>query len=228
MAKDFNSIQTITDYVGGFVYENTALKFFASPEGRVVKNGSAFEYQYAIADNQGNTRVVFTSATPPADAPLATFEGDSNDESDQYLNVDPGFVVSFLAANHTPSGAKVVKMNQTYKVGPSKSLHVFPGDKVDIEVWEYHEGSSGFGTSSTASPVLINLVSTAFGGVSGGSGESSAIYSGVDEAITAFGSGGNQGAGRQAAYLNFILFDKNYNVLDAGWQLAPDVTFTKQ
>jgi RHS repeat-associated protein len=31
-----------------------------------------------------------------------------------------------------------------------------------------------------------------------------------------------------AAYLNFILFDKNYKVLDAGWQPAPATTFTKQ
>lgn len=77
----------------------------------------------------------------------ATFEGDSNDEADQYLNIDPNFAVTFLGANHTPSGGKVVKMNQTYKVGPSKSLKVFPGDKVDIEVWEYHEGTSGFDTS---------------------------------------------------------------------------------
>ena len=119
-------------------------------------------------------------------------------------------------------------MNQTYKVGPSRSLKVFPGDKVDIEVWEYHEGTSGFGTSSTANSVLINMVSAVFGGVSGGSGESGAIYNGVDEAITIFGSGGNQGTSRPAAYLNFILFDKDYNVLDAGWQLAPDVTFTQQ
>ena len=217
-----------TDYVAGFVYEDAALKFFGSPEGRVVKNGTAFEYEYAIADHQGNTRVVFSSVTPAPEDPLATLEGDSNDEADQYLNVDPNFVVAFLGANHTPSGANVVKMNQTYKVGPSKSLKVFPGDKVDIEVWEYHEGTSGFGTSSTANSVLINLVSAAFGGVSGGSGESGAIYNGVEEAITIFGSGGNQGTSRPAAYLNYILFDKDYNVLDAGWQLAPDVTFTQQ
>jgi RHS repeat-associated protein len=217
-----------TEYIGGFVYENDTLRFFGSPEGRVIKNGSGFEYEYAIADHQGNTRVVFTSATPAPAAPLATFEGDSNDDAGEYLNVDPNFVVSFLGANHTPSGSKVVRMNNTYKVGPSKSLKVFPGDKVDMEVWEYHEGSSGFGTTSTASSVLINLVSAAFGGVSGASGESGAIYNGVDEAITAFGSGGNQGTNRPAAYLNFILFDKDYNVLDAGWQLVPDVTFTKQ
>ena len=64
--KTYNTsgqLQTTTNYVNGFVYENTALSYFGSPEGRVVKNGSALEYQYALADHQGNTRVVFTSAT---------------------------------------------------------------------------------------------------------------------------------------------------------------------
>ncbi len=41
-----------TEYIGGMVYEDGALKFFGSPEGRVVKNGSDFDYQYAIADHQ--------------------------------------------------------------------------------------------------------------------------------------------------------------------------------
>jgi YD repeat-containing protein len=67
--------QNTIDYVGGFVYQDGALSFLGSPEGRVVKYGSAFEYQYGIADHQGNTRVVFTSATPAPDAPTATFEG---------------------------------------------------------------------------------------------------------------------------------------------------------
>src|SRR5690606_28744629 len=41
-------------------------------------------------------------------------------------------------------------------------------------------------------------------------------------------TGGNQGANRPAAYLNYILFDRNYKVLDMGAQLAPATTMTKQ
>jgi hypothetical protein len=76
-----------TDYVDGYVYTNSSLTFFSSPEGRVVKNGSNYEYQYSIADHQGNTRVVFTSATPVASSPTATFEGDAGDQSAQFTNV---------------------------------------------------------------------------------------------------------------------------------------------
>lgn len=219
--------QTTTSYVDGFVYENNILSFFGSPEGRVVNNNGVLEYQYAIADHQGNTRVVFSSVTPAADALLATLEGDANDGASQYT-INAANIVSFGSANHTAGGSKVVRMNQSYKTGPSRSVHVYPGDKIDIEVWEYHEGMSGFGTTSTPLNTLINNVAAAFGGVSSAVGESGAIYSGVNTGITMYGTGGNQGDTRPAAYLNYILFDKNYKVLDAGWQLAPATTFTKQ
>jgi len=222
------SVITTTDYVSGFVYTNNALSFFGSPEGRVVKNGSTYEQQYAIADHQGNTRVVFSSVTPAPYVPQATWEGDANDNQSHFTNVVGSNVVSFVAANHTAGGTKVVRMNQTYKIGPAKSLAVYPGDKVDLEVWEYHEGSSGFGTTGTPIATLITNVAGVFGGVSGAPDVSGAIYNGVNSAITGFGTGGNQGNARPAAYLNYILFDKNYKVLNAGWQLAPVTTFTKQ
>lgn len=221
------TLQTTTDYVNNFVYENSTLSFFSSPEGRVVNNAGTLEYQYAISDQQGNTRVVFTSAAQTPVAPLATFEGDANDNASQYLNSATN-IVSFGSANHTPSGSKVVKMNQSYKLGPSQSLAVFPGDKIDMEVWEYHEGSSGYGTTSTALSTLITNVALIFGGTSGGAGDAGLKYNGVNNAFGLFGTGGNQGDTRPAAYLNYILFDRNYNVLDAGWNLAPSTTFTKQ
>jgi RHS repeat-associated protein len=221
------TLTNTTDYIGSFVYENGVLSFFGSPEGRVVKNGSGLEYQYALADHQGNTRVVFTAAVPAPIAPQATFEGDANDGASQYT-INASNVVSFGSANHTSGGSKVVRMNQTYKIGPSQSIAVVPGDKVDMEVWEYHEGSSGFGTSSTPLGTLITAVAGSFGGISGGAGESGMIYSGVNNALGAFSAGGNQGDSRPAAYLNYILFDKDYKVLNAGWQLAPATTFTKQ
>ncbi|HEY8936976.1 MAG TPA: DUF6443 domain-containing protein [Cyclobacteriaceae bacterium] len=219
-------LQTTTDYVNGFVYQNAALSFFASPEGRVVNNGGVLEYQYSIADHQGNTRVVFSSVTPSVDSPTATMEGDTNDKSSLY-NVTTN-IVPFSAANTTPGGSMVVKMNQTYSIGPARSVAVFPGDKVEIEVSEYHEGSSGYGTTGTPLTTLINMVAGAFGGVSGGAGDAGLKYTGVNNALTNFGFGVSRGDSRPSAYLNYILFDKDYNVVDAGYQLAPANTFTKQ
>ena len=220
-----NSVTTTTDYVGGFVYTNNTLSFFSSPEGRVVKNGSNYEYQYAIADHQGNTRVLFSSASAPAQPVLATFEGDANDQANQYTNVNN--VVPFGSANHTPGGSKVVRMNQTVKVGPSKSLRVYPGDKVDMEVWAYHESSSGNGTTTQSLTTMITAVAGVFGGVSGGIGESGSIYNGINSAFNAFGLGGSAGDTQPSAYLNYILVDKDYKLLDMGWTRVPATAFVK-
>jgi RHS repeat-associated protein len=219
---------TTTDYVDAFVYTNNSLSFFGSPEGRIVKNGSVFTYEYGIMDHQGNTRVVVSSATAAPTSLIATFEGDTNDQSTQFQNVNATYVVSSVSGNHTAGGSVVVRMNQAYKVGPAKSMMVYPGDKVDIEVWEYHENNAGWGTTATTSSALVNLISSAFGGVSGGTGESGMIFSGVQSAVTGFVPGGNRGDASPAAYLNYILFDKNYKVLNMGSQVAPATTFTKQ
>jgi RHS repeat-associated protein len=222
-----DTLKTTTEYANGFVYENNTLAFFGAPEGRVVNASGTLYHEYSIADHQGNTRVVFTSNTPAADEPLATFEGDTNDKSGEYVNGSLN-IFSFSSANHTAGGSKVVRMNSTYKFGPAKSVRVYPGDKIDMEVWEYHEGSSGFGTSSPSLGTVITNVAGLFGGVNAGAGESGLIYEGFNDGLTVFGTGANQGDTRPAAYLNYVLFDNNYKVVDAGWQLAPATTFTKQ
>jgi RHS repeat-associated protein len=214
------TLLTCTNYSGSFVYEGStpALTFLSSPEGRIVKKGNAFEYEYAISDHQGNTRVVFSSVTPAPVSKTATFEGDANDDVDEFIVPDVNCIVPSTAANHTPGGIGVARLNQNYKVGPGKSLRVYPGDVVNTEVWAYYESSSGFGTTSPALTVIMNAVASAFGGVSGGTGESGAIFNGVDNAFGAFGLAGNQGDNVPAAYLNYILFDQQYNVLDMGWR----------
>lgn len=224
-----SGVTTTTDYVGGFVYTNNTLSFFSSPEGRMVKNTNGYDYQYAITDHQGNTRMLFSSAPPPAQPVTATFEGDADDNSNVFSNVNPSNVVSFVAANHTPIGNKVVRMNQNYSAGPSKSLKVYAGDKIDSEVWTYYENNTGFGTSSAGVTAMITAIAGGFGGVSGGVGESGGIYNGVNSAVNGFGLGGNPGDTQPAAYLNYILFDQSYKVLDMGWTRVPaSAYFSKQ
>ena len=62
-----NGIITNVDYCGPFVYETTSgtrsLKYFATPFGRVVKNGSAWVYEYNLTDHLGNVRVVIKKGT---------------------------------------------------------------------------------------------------------------------------------------------------------------------
>ena len=72
---------------------------------------------------------------------------------------------------------------------------------------------------------MITAIASAFGGVSGGGGESGAIYNGVNSGLTGYGLGGNPGDTQPAAYLNYILFDQTYKVQTMGWQRVPASSF---
>jgi len=57
-------LQHTTDYVDGFVYGATGagadtLNYMPTPEGRAIKVGSTFSYEYVITDQQGNVRMTF-------------------------------------------------------------------------------------------------------------------------------------------------------------------------
>ncbi|WP_299433193.1 DUF6443 domain-containing protein [uncultured Aquimarina sp.] len=55
-AKINNTI-TITDYVAGKHYVNEVLEFFQHGEGRVVKNGTNYNYEFNLTDHLGNVRI---------------------------------------------------------------------------------------------------------------------------------------------------------------------------
>ncbi|MGY3215089.1 DUF6443 domain-containing protein [Mucilaginibacter sp. HD30] len=55
------TLQKTTDYIGGFVYENSTLAYFGTPEGRVLYTGGTLKPQYIITDQQGNARVTFVN-----------------------------------------------------------------------------------------------------------------------------------------------------------------------
>ena len=56
--RDYNPTHT-TDYVGSFVYVDNELQYLITSEGRVVVDGSNYEYQYFLKDHLGNTRLTF-------------------------------------------------------------------------------------------------------------------------------------------------------------------------
>lgn len=223
---------TVTDYVGNFVYENNNLAFFSSPEGRVTVDNGIYDYQYALTDHQGNTRKVLTAKEETL-VFKATFESAVSglrQDTDQFENTGGANEVSSLAANVTPGGARVVRLNNTYHAGPGMMLRVYPGDKIDASVYAYHENSSGYGTSASLG-TMITAIAGAFGGVSGGTGEAGAIYDDFAEAITTTGLGGNRGDAQPSAWLNYIFFDENdgFDLVNqddnAGFELVPAGAF---
>jgi len=49
----------ITDYLGGYQYENSTLKFFPTAEGCVEPSGSSYKYVYQYKDHLGNIRLSY-------------------------------------------------------------------------------------------------------------------------------------------------------------------------
>jgi len=206
---------TTTDYIGSFVYTNNALSFFSSPEGRVVKNGSNYEYQYALADHQGNTRVVFTSATPVPEPKTTDMEASTNGDFVNYTNR-----VNFDLFDHTDPGMDATDYSQKLtgaansQVGVGKSYKVYAGDKIKIEAWGKYRASSG---SSNLSGFAAALV-TAFGYSVPPPTETGTAASALNTWGSVVAGGGGGSSSGPEAFVNIIVFDKNYKLLDVAWE----------
>jgi len=50
---------SFTDYIKGIVYQNGALSFIQTEEGRAVPNGGRFAYEYDLKDHLGDVRITF-------------------------------------------------------------------------------------------------------------------------------------------------------------------------
>ncbi|MBX2916854.1 MAG: HNH endonuclease [Cyclobacteriaceae bacterium] len=211
------TLLTTTNYSGNFVYEGTSpvLSFFGSPEGRIVKNGANFEYQYAIADHQGNTRVVFTSATPAPEAKTANMEAAANSDFLNYTNRIGFNLFDKTDAGTTFTYAQKLTGGNNAQVGVAKSYKVYAGDKVKIEAWAKYQNPSS--TSSNISGFASALfaafgVPTPAGGESGTASSALNIWGGL-----VVGGNGGTSTGPKA-FVNIIVFDKNYKLLDAAWE----------
>lgn len=53
------AIVATTDYIGSFVYENNALQYIQTEEGRIIPDGGNYRYQYFLKDHLGNTWILF-------------------------------------------------------------------------------------------------------------------------------------------------------------------------
>lgn len=216
------TLQTTTDYVGSFVYENGALQFFSSPEGRVVKNGSTLDYQYAIADHQGNTRVVFTSATPAPAATNADFEAATNTAFENYINRSSLEIFDHTDTGPTATSSQLLNGGVNGQVGLAKTLKVYPGDKVKIDAyakyWNIGENTSNVSAFAT-------MLTSAFGVSGASTGDALKAYNTLSSygGLVAAGTAHSSAAGDPKGFVTILLFDKDFNFLDAAWDQLDDV-----
>ncbi|UOY08645.1 RHS repeat-associated core domain-containing protein [Muricauda sp. SCSIO 64092] len=86
----------VTDYLGGFQYNDGYLRFFPTPEGYVYKSGSTYKYMYIYADHLGNNRVSYTDVN--GNGSIETSELASNHNYYPFGGIHSGAYTDGLAA----------------------------------------------------------------------------------------------------------------------------------
>jgi RHS repeat-associated protein len=207
-----------TIYVGGIQYEGTTpeLKFVSTGEGRIVKNGSTWDYEYFHKDHLGNTRVVY-GYQKQVDEYKATMESAlSTSEESTFKNVSQTRSISTF--NHTPSsyhtltpdkvcelnGALTISGTSTPRsVGLAKVLQVSSGDRVQLEVFARYQ--YGVGSNNNVITSIASAVTGAFG-----LGTSEAPYTTLNNNLPTLAGGITRNGTASKAYLFYILLDANY------------------
>lgn len=210
-----------TDYVGVAQYEDNNLSFLWTEEGRVIKNGSDYEYEYYLTDHQGNTRLTF-GYMKEVDVYEATMETENNTKesadfiklstraSNATYNITPDHEV-----NGTANEAARLNGSTGNAIGPGKAFAVSAGDKVDLSVFARY--SSPTSNSSAVINNLVAAVTSAFSIVNGG--ETQTLYQSFDSNLPSLSSGiASSGTQVPKAYINYLIFDSNDVFQQFGYQ----------
>ncbi len=198
------------------------MAFFSTPEGRVIKIDSDYDYEYFLTDHLGNTRLVF-GWLKDKDLYKATMETENNSaESSDFINLSTRH--TDLHYNHTPANQIVGTANESARLngfngtamGPGMVLSVSNGDKVTMDVFAKYQ--QGTGNNTTLVNNMFALMASSFGIVN--TGETASLYQHLDnEWAASLGSIPINNSVVPKAYLNYILVDENNTQTPVfGWQ----------
>jgi RHS repeat-associated protein len=216
----FGANPKTTDYIGDLVFENDALQYIAHSEGRIIPataSGTNSTYQYGIKDHLGSLRVLYNENTSTSQY-SSDFETQTSDFS-KFNNIG-----SLHEFDHTDLGTNFNRSHlltgaNAYKVGMAKSLLVQAGDVVDLEVYAKY---STIPSTNTNAGYLFTAISQAFGL---GTGSSPIDGVAARDAVSSLFPNGTpfitsskwENSAAPKAYLNYILFDENFALIDFGF-----------
>ena len=233
---DGTIVKTVTDYMSGVQYtindyeaagETVSRDFAMTPEGRAtpddgVASSSTYNYEYNLTDHLGNVRVTFTTKEEIPEEYKATFEtGLQPDEALDFQNYGDAVINNVNIYNHTPdtvvSGAtrsQRLSGVQGEVIGLAKSLAVVPGDVIDMEVYAKYLDGAGNGPGLGG---ILTTIAEAFGVSGTSTGEGLQAYnaiSGLMSVSSYVTLASTKAAAGYQVFLNYLLFDKDYNFLD--------------
>jgi RHS repeat-associated protein len=229
---------TTTDYIAGFVYQNDTLQFFGHEEGRVrtvfqPTQPVTFKYDYFVKDHLGNIRMVLTDQTDftmyaaTMEAPAAA------KETTLFSNIDNTRVdkpVGYPADESAGSNASVAKLTATgsgKKIGPSIVLRVMAGDTIQIGAKAFYKSGGpkeGKSVAASAENMVADLVQVFNGSSGDGGNHGNAVSDQQTPFNTSFYNNDyqqlkekepdQQNVDRPKAYLNFVLFDDQFKLVE--------------
>jgi RHS repeat-associated protein len=219
-------------YSKGFVYLNDTLQYVLQEEGRIryarkVNSSTgaiyyAYEYDYFLRDHLGNVRTVLTEGKDTS-AYAATMESkDSAVVSALFSNVytpvntvypkPSGFDTDtsnhYIARLNASSGVNI-------PTGPSIVLKVMAGDQVQMSTYAYY--TSPVQAPPSGENLLNSILPLLAGGVIGNSqghllsGDMTSLSNTLNPNVVQFLNNRSYDSTRPKAYLNWILFDDQFN-----------------
>jgi RHS repeat-associated protein len=205
----FGSTPKVTDYMGEYIYENTALQFINTEEGRIVMTGASPEYQYHLKDHLGNVRTTFTTVITP-EVNTATYEtGNQVTELSQFVRMDKARLVNaaiFDHTNGTSSGySERLNGSANEKFGVARSIAVSSGDVISAEIFVKYVDTNSANWTAALSSLLGQIAASTAGVVVDGANYSSSTSSFPYSGALPHTPNGTA----PKAYLNWLVFDKN-------------------
>ena len=204
----------ITDYVQGFHYEDNKLSFLRHDEGRLMMDDRA--YHYDLKDHLGNSRVTFSSK-PVTTTAMASMEMSAAPEEEAVFEGVAESRQTLAFHNTTDASIQEPEPQQVATLLPGeqalgKSLQVYQGDTIRLKVNARYETTPQQvqGLEGIATEVVGAVEKTASGLES----------SGVSEGINGLGATGALANDQQKApqaYLNYLVYDEDYQLLDQGF-----------
>ena len=160
--------------------------------------------------------MTFTT-NPGTDQTTATYEPvNQSQEQSQYVRYSNTKLINASIFNHTAAGSYSERLNGSAneKYGLAKSISVMPGDVISAEVYSKYVDANSANWTPAFTTLMGQISSGTAGVVIDGANYSSSTSSFPFAGLlsTAGSTGGPK------AYLNWIVFDRNYAMITGGYQ----------